>query len=158
MGVQFRLCIHVQTSYWVCLQVDENTAGVCLYDSMYSLIFKSTVDSIIELVDPLSQKISIKSMVMQVQKGSSDCGLFHFAVAIATALCYKLDPTVCHWVQEDVRPHLAHCLTAGKINPFPADKDMPNQRGHIKECHVQGVHCVCQRRHKSMKQCRRCQG
>ena len=151
--------MHTRTNHWVCLHLEEDRSSVQLFDSLYSSIPMSTIDHVIELVHPLTEKITIKSMSMQSQTGSRDCGLF--AVAVATALCYRHDPTVCRWVQQDMRKHLVHCLEAGEITPFPAATEMPSQIGGTKKCHSQAVHCVCRRRHKRkerMKQCCQCQG
>lgn len=151
--------VHTRTNNWVCIHVEEDRAGVRLYNSLYSSIPMSTVDHILQLVHPMTERISIKSMMMQTQKGSSDCGLF--AVAVATALCHHYDPTVCRWIQEDMRQQLASCLVMGEITPFPAAEEKPEQRGGVKKCHSQAVHCVCRKRHKRkerMNQCCQCQG
>ena len=46
----------------------------------------STADQIINLVHPGDNNISIRSMNMQQQNGTPDCGLF--AISVATAICY----------------------------------------------------------------------
>lgn len=77
--------MHTHTNHWACTYIEKEKASVRLYDSLYSSIPTKTVDQIIELVHPMSERVSIKSMVMQQQRGSSNCGLF--AIAVATALC-----------------------------------------------------------------------
>ena len=54
-----------------------------------------TVDQILQLAHPLSERIYTKSIVMQTHKGNSDCGLF--AIAVATALCYTVEPENLAW-------------------------------------------------------------
>ena len=50
----------------------------------------STADIInLHVVHPGDNNISIKSMNMQHENGTSDCGLF--AISVATAICYELD-------------------------------------------------------------------
>ena len=51
------------------------------------------------------------------QVGSNDCGLF--AIAIATALAYKTDPTYLIFMQDEMRAHLADCIVQQKLTPFP---------------------------------------
>ena len=44
---------------------------------------------------------------------------------ITTALCYHHDQTVCRWMYNDMRKHLAQYLEAE--DPFPAAEDITNR-------------------------------
>ena len=151
--------MHTRTNHWVCIHLDDDKASVCLYDSLYSSIPMSTADQIINQVHPGDQKISIKSMNMQKQNGTSDCGLF--AISVATAICYKLDPTVVRWAQGEMREHLVRSLEAERITPFPTtNNEDTKQKGVVKKALTLAVHCICRKRHKRaerMKQCLKCQ-
>lgn len=59
-------------------------------------------------------------MIMQLQDGYSDCGAF--AIAVATSLCYKEDPTVVRWKVGLMRMHLLKCIEGGRMEPFPQAK------------------------------------
>ena len=58
-------------------------------------------------------------MPVAKQSGAIDCGLY--AIAIATALAYSLDPTTLVF-RQDLRPHLLHCIEKKKMEPFPIIK------------------------------------
>ena len=67
-------------------------------DSMPSIMYFS---ALVELVYPLSEKISIKSMTIQIQKESMYCGLF--AITLATAYCHHHGPTACSLLLDSAR-------------------------------------------------------
>ena len=52
---------------------------------------------------------------MQVQKGSTDCGVF--AIAVATSLLYGINPS---YKQDKMRDHLLCCLDSGSLSVFPS--------------------------------------
>ena len=47
----------------------------------------------------------------------SDCGLF--AIAIATDLCFGIQPGLTAYSQSKMRQHLVACFVKGKMEPFP---------------------------------------
>ena len=59
-------------------------------------------------------------MRMSKQVGSSDCGLY--AVAVATALAFGIDPTASIFNQDDMSSHLKECFEKQKMDPFPVKK------------------------------------
>ena len=149
--------LHIRTNHWVCLAVDKDKSGVRLFDSLYSNIPVSVVDQIICLLHPQTDDIEIRSMKMQQQQGSSDCGLF--AIAVATSLCHGEDPTVIRWRQSEMRPHLIECLESEIIVPFPKECSQEEEQGETKMVITQTVHCVCRRRKRrreKMIQCKNC--
>ena len=57
---------------------------------------------------------------MSKQVGSSDCRLY--AVAVATALAFGIDPTASIFNQDDMSSHLKKCFEKQKMDPFPVKK------------------------------------
>jgi hypothetical protein len=109
--------LHVRSNHWICLAVEDDKSGVRIFDSLYSDIPLSTIDTIISLLHPLQDQVEIKSMKMQEQAGLSDCGVL--AIAVATSLSFGEGPTVVRWEQAKMRPHLIECLETEKmIDPF----------------------------------------
>ena len=60
-------------------------------------------------------KVKIEIADMQVQKGSTDCGVF--ATAVATSLLYDITPS---YNQNKMRDHLLYCLDHGSLSVFPS--------------------------------------
>lgn len=74
----------------------------------------TTVDLILELIKCKQDTVTINCMKMQEQLGSNACGVF--AVAVATALCHKEDPSTIQWNQDLMWEHVLRiqCLEDGK--------------------------------------------
>ena len=103
-----------------------------IHDSLYSSIPMLTADQIINLVHRGDNNISIRSMNMQQQNGTSDCGLF--AISVATAICYYFaHPQLSTWAQEEMRGHLVRSLEAERITPFPTTNEDTKQKGVVKK-------------------------
>ena len=54
---------------------------------------------------------------MQLQKGSSDCGLF--AIATATASCHAQNSVHLEYLQGSMRKHLLKAFEVKALHPFP---------------------------------------
>ena len=69
-----------------------------------------------------------------------DCSLY--AIAMATSLPFKNDPTGVVFDQTELRTHFCLCMEAGKITPFPVCKKRrpANSVYCSKECLV---YCKC---------------
>ena len=81
----------------------------------------AAVDLILQLIQSESDRdaVTINCMKMQEQSGNDACGTF--AIAVATALCYKDDPTSKVWKQNLMRQHILECFEVGKMTLFPLD-------------------------------------
>ena len=78
---------------------------------------------------------------VQMQAGSSDCGLF--AIAFAVALCAGKDPHKCSFDQGQMRRHLYQCLEKGELSEFPASKKPRRCTSSIKSIKTIQVYCMC---------------
>ena len=55
-----------------------------------------------------------------IQSCCKDCGLY--PIAIATAICYKIDPVTAVFAQDELPPHLVQCFENKNLQPFPIKK------------------------------------
>ena len=151
--------ININSNHWICVYINDNKDTVDIYDSLYSNIKVKLVDDVLELIQSSEHRVTFRNMMMQSQDGYSDCGVF--AIAVATSLCYKEDPTVVRWKVGLMRMHLLKCIEGGRMEPFPqARKDLRCQR-KTRKIVTYDIHCVCRKRHNNrqiMKQCDSCQG
>ena len=85
-----------------------------IYDSLYKTIHKETTAVDLNMFKKIG-KVRIEVTDMQVQKGSTDCGIF--AIAVATSLLFGTDPS---YKQDKMRDHLLHCLHSGSLSVFPS--------------------------------------
>ena len=53
----------------------------------------------------------------QKQKGSNDCGVF--AIGIAVAVAFGLNPSKVHFQQDRMRAHLVNCFNKELFSLFP---------------------------------------
>ena len=60
-------------------------------------------------------KIKIEAADMQVQKGSTDCGVFAIAFATSIAINHKVDMK---YDQARMRAHLVHCIEKRELSCF----------------------------------------
>ena len=97
-----------------------------------SLILQSTENS-----------ITLRSMRTQRQQGGSDCGLF--AIAIATDLCFGIQPGLTAYSQSKMRQHLVVCFVKGKMEPFPkmGDQFTNQATSAVLSTTVVNVYCSC---------------
>ena len=148
--------IHIRSNHWVCINVNEDKSSVCLYDSKCSTISSPVVDLILKIIQFKGDIATIKSMLMQEQKGDDSCGLF--SLAVATALCNKQNPSTIHWNQAWMWQHLVHCFEEEKMILFPIANHLPNKKEAVKTIIIENLHCIW-RRYKNkekMKQYSKC--
>ena len=109
--------LNVANSQWVTISTIRCEAGtVNVYDSGEKHISYRNKDQVTSLLFTERSTIKIKFMNVQIQYGSSDCGLF--AVAFATSLC-GIDPTTCIYRQPNMRRHFLACIDNGEMKEFP---------------------------------------
>ena len=101
------LAIHFahQKGHWVITPCIED-GSVCLYDSAYTSVCKETLETI----------ATVQIMNIHKQTGAVDCSLY--AMAVATCLAFKNDPTGVIFDQGKLRAHFFLCMEAGKITYF----------------------------------------
>ena len=63
-------------------------------------------------------EFTVHQQQVQVQSGSTDCGLF--TIAFATSILLGDEPATLQYNQKEMRGHLAYCLENELMTPFPA--------------------------------------
>ena len=95
---------------------------VRLYDSLYRGILPFTKEQIAALLFIQdSDQIEVSIPPVDQQTNGTDCGVF--AIAFATALCYKLDPTSLKFNRRAIRAHLWNSLQNWYVGIFPFDEN-----------------------------------
>ena len=114
-GLQRLQVIHSRGNHWIVASTvhDEGPNKVMIYDSLYDNIDAGTRSIISDLFGSAAMPEIVK---VHKQQGVKDCGLF--AVAIATAICFKQELAV-PFNQEIMREHLVQCFEKGVCLPFP---------------------------------------
>ena len=149
--------LHVRSNHWLCINVSDDMSVVNIYDSKYSSPIMTTVDLILDLIKCEQDTVTINSVKMQEQLGSDACGVF--AVAVATALCHKEDPSTIQWNQNLMWQHILECFEAGKMTLFPPIGFVHESKGAIKSTRTFEIYCICRKRYRpkdTMKRCVRC--
>ena len=93
----------------------KNTNKIRYYDSSYTELLYKTENIISKLI-PAKPEIEVEVMKLTRQMGSNDCGLY--AIAVAVALAYELDPTTFIFEQNELRSHLANCFVNQHLTQF----------------------------------------
>lgn len=107
MRHDFIQVLHTGGVHWVCVTNIgcQQLNKIKLYDSLYSGVSPFTKEQIAALLfveDNDEIEVSIPPVAQQTN--GTDCGVF--AIAFATALCYKLDPTPLKFNRRAIRAHL----------------------------------------------------
>ena len=111
--------LHVQiifdrSNHWITASNTFAKKGeILVYDSMYTKIDKNTKATMTNL---FGQSITARLVRSSKQTGGTDCGLF--AIANATALASKVNPTEIMFDQSTLRQHLVSCMEE-KFTLFP---------------------------------------
>ena len=103
-----------ERNHWiVASRIDSCHGPIIIYDSLHKSIHKETITVVQNMFKKVGKlKIEIAED-MQVQKGSTDIGVF--AIAVATSLLYGIDP---FYKQDKMRNHLLYCLESGSLSVF----------------------------------------
>ena len=106
-------------NHWVCVSNIGCPGGVVdVYDSSpHHSNNPILCDQVARMLEDPSRLFTIRHPKVQFQIGDADCGLF--AIAFATALCSRVDPSQLSFDQFKMRQHLVDCFNNGKITPFP---------------------------------------
>ena len=120
-----------ETEHWVCTCSLKGSSAVMVMDSMalFLSLNNSTILQISKIyrVPNCNSTLEIRTVSVQQQKGSSDCGLvgavadcgLDGAVVYAVEVCLGRNPQYARFDQTRMRNHLYECLTEGVMKPFP---------------------------------------
>ena len=75
-----------------------------------------------------------------MQTNGNDCGLY--AIANATALAFRLDPSKEQYIPSKLREHLIQCLEDKEMRPFPTAKGTSKRRRALKKAERLQLYCV----------------
>jgi len=89
---------------------------VKIYDSLFSATDAETRRTIYNLFQ-IGKKPKIVFAKYQRQIGTEDCGAF--AIAVATAIAFGINPSSVYFQQEKMRSHLLACFEKQELTPFP---------------------------------------
>ena len=116
---------------------------VVVYESLYRTVNDSLKRQLVSIYKGLCNddgSLNITVVLQQRQKGTSDCGLF--CVANAVALANGIDPSLVKWEQDKMRDHLDRCFLQKRMEMFPHEtKQAPSTRSE----YVVSVYCICLR-------------
>ena len=144
--------LHVNGNHWITVQHAEPQSGIVhVYDSIYESASEDAKRQIAALLRTEDKRIVLKIHKTQYQKGCTDCGLF--AVAFATDLAHRCNPSKRLYKQNHLRSHFITCLSEQKMTPFPSTVQKP---GRPKTEYIE-VFCTCRLpANGSMVQCSKC--
>jgi len=114
--VQF---FHMGNCHWVTASNIglEDPNAVAIYDSLREPISEGTRTLMTQFLHRDPHDVEVKVMAVDRQLNGYDCGVY--AIAFATSLVYGQEPTQLKF-EPGMRKHLADCIDAGSITPFPS--------------------------------------
>ena len=108
--------LHVNGNHWVCAATTVKGKQVNVYDSSFVSWDQASYKAL-QLQFHCSM-CNIKFVDgVQKQTGASDCGLF--AIAYATTLVFKGNPSQMKYNQKLMCKHLLNCFIVKTMEPFP---------------------------------------
>lgn len=156
-GVQI---INANYNHWVCLStLSTPPNSVDVYDSLNTRVSPHISKQASLILQSTENSVTLRSMRTPRQKGASDCGLF--AIAIATDLCFGVQPGLTDYNQSAMRKHLAACFIKGKMEPFPKMEEKSTNEGTsaVLSTTVVNIYCSCrlpEDRKQRMARCTNC--
>ena len=114
-----------------------------LYDSMTTPPTEdgSIVQQACTILKSNKSLINLNVMNVRQQVGGTDCGVF--AIAMATDLCFGVDPCRVNYLQENLRPHLESCYESGRICRFSSvDRVVASGIHRIHQTVSINIYCV----------------
>ena len=115
---KFVQVLNVNKNHWVCV-AGEGSNEIHIYDY---LLIKIDIKSMHVIAKMLKDEVFLtKTVPVQKQSNSSDCGLF--ALAFAFDLANNLDPSIITYNEEILRKHLLACIENEEITEFPKTND-----------------------------------
>ena len=108
--------MHVNGNHWVCAATTAKGKQVNVYDSSFISWDQASYKAV--QLQFCCSMCNIKLVNgVQKQTGASDCGLF--AIAYATTLAFKGDPSQTRYNQKLMCEYLLDCFIAKTMKPFP---------------------------------------
>lgn len=151
---QFVQIININDNHWITASnIFCGTNEISIYDSMNTVINKNTQQKLSWLLRPQTPKFVIKRPFVQMQRSSSNCGLF--AVAFASVLCEGVRPEECEFQERTMRKSLYRAL---KNQTAPVFVHKSIQAKPERDKVEVEVHCICRTSHNRevMVQCSNC--
>jgi len=126
---------------------------LCLYDSLNTIVNQQTKQKLSWLIRPKTPHFNIQKPAVQIQRSSSNCGLF--ALAFATVLGDGVKPEECQFVERNMRQTLYRAFQNKKAPVFAYKKIQAKPE---RETIQVEVHCLCRTSHYNevMVQCSNC--
>ena len=133
--------IHTGKGHWVTIStIGTVQPEVVVYDSVYSTLPMLARAQIASLLATQQPTIKVKFMDVQMQSGTSDCGVF--AIAYTTALSLGLPPEMFQFEQSRMRSHLQNCLKEGRMTMFTVRRTR-RAANRVKSTDKFNVYCTC---------------
>lgn len=113
--------LHDNDNHWLVAAAGfGQQEGIMIFDSLMGSEPHRHTSYAVSQISPEKKNKVLKVSIMNVQKQKDgfNCGLF--AIANATALAFKLNPSEFVYDQSDLRAHFLLCCRNRKIEPFPS--------------------------------------
>lgn len=141
---QFVQIIFVRSGHWACLsnKFCSDVNEVDLYDSLRSPVLPdgSVAIQASVILHSEEKNVKVKTIDVQQQTNSVDCGLF--ALAFACDLCAGRDPSTRIYDQSKFRSHYKNCLVSEYITSFPSRRKSSSRQRVVEEVIV-AIFCLC---------------
>ena len=152
--------LNVRRSHWIVVSnLGCDSDAVNVYDTMYTSIPSSTVDTVARLMFCSSPTLTIRMVEVDLQRNSSDCGVL--SIAMAFDLLASQAPCVAKYDQELIRQHLCDCLSKCLFSPFPAKGEQSTTGIKYKSTFEVKIFCMCrlpEHPGEQWAECERCLG
>ncbi len=131
--------LNLNRAHWI--TIGSSKGEVNVYDSLPSVdVSKRVKEQIACICNSAEDFISLTIKNVQIQQGSSDCGLF--ALAFATSLCAGENPSEINYIQNLFCGHLVQCLQDKIMKPFPRRARKRIDKG-VYNTFKYAIYCSC---------------
>ena len=138
---EFVQILHDGGGHWLTVSTVGTTHPyINVFDSLYPFTSPSVKLQIASMLCTQQKEIITTFKDVQMQGGSSDCGVF--AIAFATAITFGQDPGCNMFEQRLLRSHLIGCFEKMEILMFPILKKR-RVGGRTKSTDSIAVYCIC---------------
>jgi hypothetical protein len=136
--------IHTSQNHWIAAAFGYGkSTNVLIYDSLNSQCIPTThtIYCVAQLRHSPDNSLKISLMPCENQEDGVNCGTF--AIAFATALAFKLNPSELRFDQTIMRQHLINCLLNGKMEAFPVISTRKNSNWRPRKQLSIDLNCIC---------------